>query len=106
MEHEDIKMGTKTRAVGHKSVRTANKLLSKRIEEYERTRRMFALCGTLLAIAAVLVLAFAPPENELIAGIFGTVLLVMALGFVGVSVFKIKLPGIEVSGHEQSGRDR
>ena len=47
-------------------------------------------------VIGALVLVFAPEGRETVSTIIGLAMLVMALGAIGVAVFRVKLPGVEV----------
>ena len=47
-------------------------------------------------VIAAIVIVFAPAGKEKLSYILGAALIVMALGAIGASQFRFKLPGIEV----------
>lgn len=79
-------------ASGNKAVETLGLVLSER----EKTKRLLISAACLFFIIAALVIVFAPTEKQNLAYLLGAALMIMALGAIGASRFKFKLPGITV----------
>jgi hypothetical protein len=67
------------------------------LREKEKTRRLLIAAACLLFIVASLVIVFAPAGKETASVILGVVLIIFALGSIGVAAFNIKAGGVEVS---------
>ncbi len=62
----------------------------------EKTKRLLIGAACTLFCVSALVVVFAPPEKEGLAYVLGAALLVVALGAIGASQFKFKIPGVSV----------
>lgn len=67
--------------------------------EKEKTRRLLIGAACFFLCIAALITVFAPREKQTMAYVLGAALLVMAVGAIGVAQFKIKVPGVELSGN-------
>jgi heme A synthase len=85
-------------ASGREAVSALTSLLLQR----EKTKRLLIGAACVFFIVAALVVVFAPPEKQALAYALGAALVVVALGAIGASQFKFKLPGVVV---ETGGAD-
>jgi drug/metabolite transporter (DMT)-like permease len=85
-------------ARGREAVSALTSLLLQR----EKTKRLLIGAACVFFIVAALVVVFAPPEKQGLAYALGAALVVVALGAIGASQFKFKLPGVVV---ETGGAD-
>lgn len=83
---------------GSASGKDAVEHLGKIAIEREKTRRLLLLSSVVFVLMGAAVILFAPTEKQFASQVIAGVLLVFSVGAVGASSFKIKLPGIEVSG--------
>ena len=67
-----------------------------RFREREKTRRILIIVVAALVIAAGMEMVFAPEGRQIPAYIISPILLVLALGAIGVSRFVLKTPGAEL----------
>jgi hypothetical protein len=67
-----------------------------RFREREKTKRLLMAVVAALMIAAGFQTIFAPEGREISAYIISPVMLVLALGAIGVSRFVLKSPGAEI----------
>src|SRR5215472_4608090 len=66
------------------------------LAERERTKRLLIGAACLCFIAASIVTVFAPSEKQGVAYVMGAALLVFALGAIGATQFKVKVPGVSI----------
>jgi len=66
------------------------------LAQREKTKRLLIAAACFFLVVAALLVVFAPAERETLATVCGVALLVMALGAIGVTAFKLKLPGIQL----------
>jgi len=92
----EIRIGDLVIGAGPGSRQQALNLAGIYLAERERTKRLLVGAACLFLIIAALLVVFAPEQREILAKICGAVLVVIALGAIGVSKFKLKLPGIEI----------
>ena len=85
---------------GPGSRQQALNLASVYLSERERTKRLLVGAACLFFLVAALLVVFAPEEKETLANVCGVALVVMALGAIGVSKFRLKMPGIELDTRE------
>jgi hypothetical protein len=64
--------------------------------EREKTKRLLIGASCVFLIIAALVLVFAPAEKQQLSYILGAALLLMAMGAIGATRFKITVPGISI----------
>lgn len=81
---------------GSASGKEAVDALSNLIREREKTKRLLIAVALVLFVVAALVVVFAPEGREGLAYILGGALLVIALGAIGASQFKFRVPGVVV----------
>src|SRR5215472_4331720 len=62
------------------------------LAERERTKKLLIGAACLCFIVASIVTVFAPSEKQGVAYVMGAALLVFALGAIGATQFKVKLP--------------
>lgn len=79
-------------AVGQAAVDQLGRLVAER----QKTRRLLICASCLLFGVAALLVVFAPEGRETLATILGVVLMIFALGAIGVAQFRVKAPGVEV----------
>jgi hypothetical protein len=72
------------------------------LAEREKTKRLLVSAACLFLVTAGLLVVFAPEHRDELANVCGAVFVVMALGTIGVSKFKLKMPGIELDTREDS----
>ena len=75
-------------------------LASECYREREKTRRFLLAAGCAFFVVAALILVFAPPDKAILAYVSGAVLVILALGSIGVAQFRLKLPGIYLDTHQ------
>ena len=95
IDHGDFK--------GWASGRAAIEGLTQVLREQEKTRRLLIGAACLLFCVSALVMIFAPPGKQELAYALGAVLLVIALGAIGVAKFKLKAPGVEIDAARTMG---
>ena len=91
-------------ASGNVAVETLGQVLAER----EKTKRLLISAACLFFVIAALVIVFAPAEKQNLAYLLGAALMIVALGAVGASRFKLKIPGVMVetnSTHQSSSID-
>lgn len=66
------------------------------LAERERTKRLLVGAACFFLIVAALLVVFTPEEKETLANVCGVALVVVALGAIGVSKFKLTLPCIQL----------
>ncbi len=79
-------------ASGETAVEELGDYAAVRMTELEKTKRLLIVVVAILVVCSSAIFVFAPENKNTIATIMGTVLLVMALGAVGVSKFFLKTP--------------
>lgn len=79
-------------ASGNLAVETLGQVLA----EKEKTKRLLIGAACLFFIIAALVIVFAPIEKQNLAYLLGAALMIIALGAVGATRSKIKLPGVTI----------
>ena len=79
-------------ASGNVAVETLGQVLAER----EKTKRLLIGAACLFFVIAALVIVFAPAEKQNLAYLLGAALMIMALGAIGASRFKFKIPGVIV----------
>ena len=80
------------RASGAKAVEKLGGIYQERFREREKTKRLLIAVVTFLFLAADAGILFAPPGKAVASWILGIVLIVLALGAIGVSKFLLKIP--------------
>jgi hypothetical protein len=70
--------------------------------EREKTRRLFFAAGSVFFVVSALIMVFAPADRMGLAYICGAVLIVLALGSIGVAKFRLKMPGVELDTKDDS----
>ena len=85
-------------ASGNLAVETLGQVLAER----EKTKRLLISAACLFFVIAALVIVFSPPEKQNLAYLLGAALMIMALGAIGASRFKLKLPGVNVETNSNS----
>ena len=94
----DVKdKGLTVRAVGAAAVKDTTRIMLLRIAEQEKTRRLLIVLTAILVVFGSCLMVFAPQGREDTSIVIGLVLLVLAMGSIGVSQFIVKAPGWEVS---------
>jgi len=96
----EIRTGDLVIGTGPGSRQQALNLAGVYLAERERTKRLLVGAACLFLIVAALLVVFAREEREILANVCGVALVVMALGAIGVSKFRLKLPGIELDTRE------
>lgn len=99
MEVKDKEFNVKS--VGKKAVESATQITLRRIAEKEKTRRLLIIISASMVIIAALIMVFDPEQRQGTNMIIGIVLLVFAMGSIGVSQFVIKGGGFEVGTKEK-----
>lgn len=84
---------TRVHAKGVKAVEGVNRLMVER----EKTRRLLIVSTVALTVIALLLVVFVPEERANVGYIVSGVLLILALGSIGVTVFGLKIPGAEIN---------
>lgn len=79
-------------ARGKQAIETISKLAL----EKEKTKRMILIVAAVLLIFGGSALLFSPNEKKTEGIIVGTVMIILALGSIGASTFRVKLPNIEI----------
>ena len=87
---------------GGASGREAVETLGQVVSEREKTKRLLIGASCLFFIIAALVVVFAPTDKQNLAYALGAALVVMALGAIGASRFKLKLPGVSVETNNET----
>lgn len=64
--------------------------------EREKTKRLLIAASCVFLIVAALVVIFAPAEKQQLSYILGAALLLMAMGAIGATRFKITVPGVSI----------
>ena len=82
----------KGRASGKTAVEELGDYAKARMAELEKTKRLLIVVVAILMVCSSAIFVFAPENKNTVATIMGSVLLVMALGAVGVSKFLLKTP--------------
>lgn len=72
--------------------------------EREKTKRLLIGASCVFLIIAALVLVFAPAEKQQLSYILGAALLLMAMGAIGATRFKITVPGISIDTQASTGQ--
>ena len=96
----EIRIGDLVIGAGPGSRQQALNLAGIYLAERERTKRLFVGAACLFLIVAALLVVFAPEQRNELANACGGVLVLLALSAIGVSKFKLKLPGIEIDTRE------
>jgi len=102
MEVQDKDFNVKS--VGEKAVESATQITLRRIAETEKTRRLLIIISAFMVIIAALIMVFGPENRQGSNMIIGIVLLVFAMGSIGVSHFVIKGGGFEVGTKEKKNQ--
>jgi hypothetical protein len=89
-------------AIGREAVNNLHDFAVERLRQKEKTKRMLMIGVFGLVTVATIILLFVPVIREKFAPIIGAILLVLALGAIGVSKFAFKLFGVTVD-TKQSG---
>lgn len=72
--------------------------------EREKTKRLLIGASCVFLIIAALLLVFAPAEKQQLSYILGAALLLMAMGAIGATRFKITVPGISIDTQASAGQ--
>lgn len=64
--------------------------------EREKTKRLLIAASCVFLVVAAVVVIFAPAEKQQMSYILGAALLLMAMGAIGATRFKITVPGISI----------
>ncbi len=78
---------------GEKAVESSTKIALQRFVEQQKTRRILIIITAALVIIAACIMTFGPADRQTQNTIIGIVLLIFALGSIGVSRFVIKFGG-------------
>lgn len=92
----EIRIGDLVIGTGPGSRQQALHLAGVYLAERERTKRLLVGAACFFVIVAAFLVVFAPEDRETLANVCGVALVVVALGAIGVSKFKLKLPGIQL----------
>jgi uncharacterized protein YceK len=71
-------------------------------KEKEKTRRLLLILATIILIFGCSSILFAPQNKEMESMIIGAVMIVLSLGAVGASSFKVKMPSFEISTNDNT----